>query len=393
MDETQDKTLNETVDVAVIGAGPAGACAAAALAEQGWRVALIERSKFPRHKVCGEFLSPEAQSTLRELGLHASLATLAPVTLDAATVTDRRGAELSMDLPGPGWGLSRYAMDAALAAAAVERGAELQAETTALAAEPSPAGVTLRLRRRGGASLLHARTVLMAGGRQSAHHLPPSVVSPGGRPRYVGVKAHVANLTMPHQVALYLFDGGYVGINLVETGNANVCLLATYEALARAGGTPEGIFRAIADQNGAFRARMKGTQLLPETICTVAGVDTGRPAAPWDGMACLGDTATMIPPLCGDGMAMALRSAELCVPLAHAYLRGALTLDQWRDRYEGRWHAEFDRRLRTGRFLQHALQRESVAHALLIVGRVLPPAAAYFVRATRGSVDAVASPA
>ncbi len=393
MDETLDETLDETVDVAVIGAGPAGACAAAALAEQGWRVALIERSKFPRHKVCGEFLSPEAQSTLRELGLHACLATLAPVTLDAATLTDRRGAELSVDLPGPGWGLSRYAMDAALAAAAVERGAELRAETMALAVEPSPAGVTLRLRRRGGVSMLHARTVLMAGGRQSAHRLPPAAVSPGGRPRYVGVKAHVANLTMPRQVALYLFDGGYVGINLVETGHANVCLLATYEAFARAGGTPEGMFSAIADQNRAFRAQMKGTQLLPETICTVAGVDTGRPGVPWDGMACLGDTATMIPPLCGDGMAMALRSAELCAPLTHDYLRGALTLDRWRDRYESRWHGEFDRRLRTGRFLQHALRREPVAHALLVAGRFLPPAAAYFVRATRGSVDTAASPA
>ena len=119
-------------DVAVVGAGPAGGSAASALATAGWRVALIERKDLPHHKVCGEFLSPEAQATLRALGLYETLAALAPTPLTGATLTSRRGATLTMNLPGTAWGLSRYAMDVTLANAAVARGAALIARRAAL---------------------------------------------------------------------------------------------------------------------------------------------------------------------------------------------------------------------------------------------------------------------
>ncbi len=122
-------------DVVVIGAGPAGSCAAAALAARGWRVMLVERDRFPRHKVCGEFLSPEAQDSLRTLELYDELAGSAPVPLVEARLTAANGVAMRLSLPAKAWGLSRYAMDAALAQAAVQRGATLRQECTALGLE------------------------------------------------------------------------------------------------------------------------------------------------------------------------------------------------------------------------------------------------------------------
>src|SRR5690606_4891291 len=157
--------LADRFDVAIIGAGPAGGSAASALAAAGWRVVLIERKALPHHKVCGEFLSPEAQATLRVLGLHEALAALAPRALTGATLISRRGATLTMNLPGIAWGLSRYAMDAALANAAVARGAVLLTGTTVMNVAHDDAGVTLTLRDNKGTRFLCARMAIMAGGR------------------------------------------------------------------------------------------------------------------------------------------------------------------------------------------------------------------------------------
>jgi flavin-dependent dehydrogenase len=101
-------------------------------------------------------------------------------------------------------------------------------------------------------------------------------------------------------------------------------------------------------------------------------------------MACLGDTAVMIPPLCGDGMAMAFHSAELCAPLAHDFLAGRLSQAAWAAAYQAAWQAEFSRAVRVGRYLQGVLSLPFLSELLLGLGRLAPPLAGALVRATRG---------
>ncbi len=105
-------------DVVVIGAGLAGSGIAATLAQQGWDVLLIERDAFPRHKVCGEFLSPESQASLHALGLYAAVAALDPCPVTNVRLVTQNGAIVEAALPGHAWGVSRYALDGALATAA-----------------------------------------------------------------------------------------------------------------------------------------------------------------------------------------------------------------------------------------------------------------------------------
>ncbi|MEZ4869145.1 MAG: FAD-dependent monooxygenase [Caldilineaceae bacterium] len=404
-------------DVAIVGAGPAGSAAATAMAQRGWAVLLLEQESLPRHKVCGEFLSPEAQQSLQRLGLYAQVNALAPVALYHAVLTAPAGRQLRVALPDYAWGVSRYALDDALATAAQVAGASVWTGVTVTQVATVAAGYTLHLRTTAtDAAPSHpptvwARSVILACGRHSRLSAPPS--GHQAKVRYVGVKCHYSfpeknfpakssptsssdrmeqNFStaryaagdLPAQVELFFFSGGYGGINPVENGCANLCLLVTYAAFQQAGKSPTALLEAASRLQPALAARLAHAHPLPATLKSVAAIDTAQPATPWQEAPCIGDAAAMITPLCGDGMAMALRGAELCVPLADAFLRGQISQVEWMQEYCRAWRGEFDRRLRLGRLLQSALARPHIADLLVGVGKLAPALATYLVGATRG---------
>lgn len=371
-------------DALIIGAGLAGSSLAVALADAGWDVLLVERERFPRHKVCGEFLSPEAQSSLRALGLYQTVANLEPAPLQHARIVSPSGRSLTLDLPARAWGISRYRLDQALAAAAEERNVNLWTGATVRAYERSAHGYLVQIHDGERLITVQSRTVIAACGRHSQAALPPKARDLKRHQQFVGIKAHYTAVEMPPQVELFLFPGGYGGISPVEQGQINVCLLVSYPTFAQAGKQLDQLLATVARINPAFGQRLASGYALPETVVSVAPVDPTRPAMPWDEIACVGDSAVMIPPLCGDGMAMALRSAELCAPLADAFLRGALSLPSWAAHYRQQWHAEFNQRLRMGQLLQKVLSVPLLADWAIGAGRLVPGLGNYLVRVTRG---------
>jgi flavin-dependent dehydrogenase len=375
-------------DIIIVGAGLAGSGLAHALARQGWDVLLIERDVFPRHKVCGEFLSPESQGSLAALGLRDTVAALEPTRMVAAALTARAGRTLRVGLPGEAWGVSRYALDAALAQAAERAGAELRCGV-GVSAVKREADAHYTVMARGGRETVafQARAVVIACGRHPARALRAVPLRDPERTA-VGVKCHFTGVASGSDVELYLFDGGYVGLAPVEDGRLNLCMLASRRAMRRAGGAPRSLLEATMTWNPALGRRLAGGVLIEETLVSVAPVDTGDHPAPWHGAPRLGDAAVMIPPLCGDGQAMALRSAELCAPLADALLRGRLTFDQWEKAYRTAWRREFEGRVRVARLLQRALVAPGLAEAAVATGALFPPLARAMVHATRGRAHA-----
>lgn len=371
-------------DVVIVGAGLAGSSLAHVLTGLGWDVLLIERRQLPHHKVCGEFLSPESQASLWALGLHDTVAALMPSSMEHARLVSRRGVSLRVPLPGPAWGVSRFALDHALATAAREAGAEVQQGVTVSSVTTHEQGYTVNLRSLEGTSMVQARAVVVACGRNPLPGLRPKTVTTGARPTYVGVKCHYADVTMPPQVDLFLFRGGYVGLSPIEAGRYNLCLLTTRTAFTRAGGSAGAMLDAVTRWNPALRQQLVGSQPVPGTEVSVAPVDTGVPAVPWDTVARLGDATVMIPPLCGDGMAMALRSAEICAPLIDDFLHERITLATWQEQYSAAWQQEFARPVRTGRRLQALLARAYLSDSLLALGKLLPALSRRLVQATRG---------
>jgi flavin-dependent dehydrogenase len=371
-------------DLVVIGAGLAGSCLAAAVARRGWSVVLLERQRGPRHKVCGEFLSPEAQASLHALGLHATVAALGPAEIRRAAIISRRGLRLDMDLPGVAWGVSRYALDAALAHAAGISGATVREGVTGTATMQRNGSYEVEARDAAGERIsISARAAVVACGRHSVPGLRPPQ-APAPQRLYVGVKCHYAGLSLPPEVRLYLFDGGYVGLSPIEGGRANLCLLASEQAFARAGKRIPAMLDAVVRESPALASDLAGGRRLDESMVAVGAVDTQRATVLWDGCARLGDAATMIPPLCGDGQAMAIHAAELCAPLADDVLAGRRSAASWEAEYTTAWHAAYDRPLRTARWLQALLGQPRLGGGLISLGTMLPGLAQRLVLATRG---------
>ncbi len=370
-------------DMIIIGAGLAGSSFASVLAGLGWNVLLAERQRLSHHKVCGEFLSPEVQASLWAMDLYDTVAALTPSHMRHARLVSPLGAELRVGLPGAAWGVSRYALDQTLATAAAQRGAEVRTGVTVTGVTATASGYDVVLRGPEGETTVQSRAVVAACGRHTVPALRPQR-PPHSRPTSVGVKCHYEGVTMPSQVDLFLFDGGYAGLSPIEDGRYNLCLLASSTAFKQAGSSIRGMLDAAARLNPALARQLAGSRPLVETEVAVAPVDTGVLGVPWDGMARLGDAAVMIPPLCGDGMAMALRAAEICAPLAHSFLQGRLSQQEWAAAYRTAWHAEFDRPVHTGRQLQTLLGTPLLVDGLLGMGNYLPLVASYLVKATRG---------
>ncbi len=189
---------------------------------------------------------------------------------------------------------------------------------------------------------------------------------------------------MPSRMELYFFSGGYGGISPIEGGRFNLCLLVTRDTFLRSGGTVRAMLDRATRLNPALGQRLQGGEPLSETEVAVAPVDTERQGTPWDTAACIGDAAVMMPPLCGDGQAMAFRSAELYAPLLDALLHGRRSLADVRATYTATWHREFDGPVRTGRWLQALLNVRGLSDGLISLGHFVPALAQGFVHATRG---------
>ncbi|WP_424767623.1 NAD(P)/FAD-dependent oxidoreductase [Paenibacillus sp. sgz302251] len=371
------------VDAAVLGAGLAGSSLAKDLADRGWDTVLLDRQTFPRHKVCGEFLSPEAQSTLEAFGLMESLKTLRPSLIERLRFVFENGAEIEMPLPGTAWGLSRYSLDTALHHAAVEAGARIRTGAVVTAVQPSGKGYKVWTRQNGEDRLIEARTVIAAWGGNPRSGLPGYRPGRSAKQSYMGVKSHFHGIEMEPVVEMYFFRGGYLGICPIEGGLVNAAALLERESFTNTGKSIQAFIEEAARRNPRLKKRLAHAEMVAGTQTAVAPVLLNRRPVPWDKMPILGDAAAMIPPLCGDGMSMALRSAALCAPLTDRYLRGNLSMEEWRDTFTRSIQKEFNRPLRWGSLLQWLLGMPQLSRLLPGAARLAPGIAQELVRATR----------
>lgn len=377
--------IRET-DAVVVGAGLAGSSMAFALANEGWNVVLLDKNKFPRHKACGEFLSPESLATLRSLGLDKTVQGLEPAVITQVRIHTERGASLEIPLPGPAWGVSRHALDAALQNAAKERGVSvLTGSPVSMIAEDGD-GYCVELNGKRAGERFRSRIVIGAWGRRPFPATRPSQSEANASKSYVGIKSHYARRTDAAPfVDLYFFRGGYVGIAPVEGDRFNVAALLTSHAFRNLGSSAaiQRIVDMAARNVPVIGARLKGTEPIAGTQAAVYPVSVSRVPRAWNGFPCVGDAVAVIPPFCGDGMSMALRSVELCAPLADACLKGNSTFEEWRQSYSRLVRQQFSGALRWGGMLDRALTHSVFSSWLLRFGLLAPKAAEFAVRATR----------
>jgi flavin-dependent dehydrogenase len=390
-------------DIAVLGAGIAGSAMAKAMASRGWSVALLDRSSFPKHKVCGEFLSPESLMILAKLGLIGEITELGPQAIERIEISLERGGAIRLELPGKAFGISRFRLDEALHGAAARSGAVLLMRSTVTALRRDGEGYVVRYRVRGESAELRAKVVVGASGGGAggtAGRFPfmrEDQEKEGVRSRVslssaadasasaVGIKAHFAEKDgkRTNAVELYFFRGGYAGVNGIEDGKLNVAAFLEKEDIPRIRPDIQGMLEEACGRSQALAQRLAGGKLLSDSMAAVSPVVVGTRPEPWDGIPLIGDAIARIPPLCGDGMSMALRSAYLCMEHGDAYLRGKQTMEEWRRRYSRAIESEFSAPLRWGRIVEYLLRDPGWSRLLPSMARVAPFAARSLVRATR----------
>jgi geranylgeranyl reductase family protein len=279
--------LRVIYDVAIVGAGPAGASCAAFCAKAGVRVVLLDREKFPREKVCGDCLNPSVWPVLRRLGVDERVRGLPHAPLDRVEFVALNGRSVSVPLTAE-VAIKRGLFDSALMQRAVELGAEIRDGVTITAAE----------RDRGEWSLngnVRARLLVAADGRNSTVARLVGLL-PRIKKERVALQAHVP---LPHgfgkRVVLQLLPGGYSGQAPVNEQELNVCLVGRAATLPR--------LREWAAKNFSLPADQTWRTITPLARRAISPQHRD--------LFLVGDAARVVEPFTGEGIYYALRSGEL----------------------------------------------------------------------------------
>jgi menaquinone-9 beta-reductase len=373
-------------DAIIVGAGLAGCSAAIQLADRGHTVLLLEQQHYPAHKLCGEFLSIEVLGIFAHLGLLDQVQRSGAQPINQALVTTAGGTSFSRTLPGTALGLSRYQLDLMLFERAIALGATGYDGTVVKAIDGNLTdGFTVQTNR----GKFRSRTVLGAYGKRSALDVKRDRPFTRKPSPWIGFKAHCSGLDLPGTIELHAFAGGYCGLSAIETGQINLCWIG-HESVLKSGGDQN--LPAALYANPVLRDRLShlkfdglrptvGHRTVQHRLRQISFALKGT----FDDDVCLiGDTAGMITPLCGDGMAMALHTAKIVVPLVSDYLVGNISANQWKQQYQQQWQREFKTRLQLGRFLHSAFIRPPIAQVSVGLCQSFPTIGDWLIQHTRG---------
>ncbi|WP_448586950.1 NAD(P)/FAD-dependent oxidoreductase [Thermaurantiacus sp.] len=295
-------------DILIAGGGPAGAAAAVWLARGGRQVRLLEKERAPRHRICGEFLSWEAQAWLADCGVDLEALGAVPLT-HLRLVAGARVVRAPLGFTGRS--LTRLRLDAALLARAEAAGAEVVRGSFARSLEPDGTVLTSEGVERPAAFVVATgKQALRGASRPTAGTIDHQL----GFKQYFRLRPAEAAGLAGH-VELLLFDGGYAGLQPVEHGLANLCLLVSPARYAAEGGRFERLLDGLARELPHLARRLDGAVPQLARPLAIAGVPygyrfTAKPGHPPHRFP-VGDQATVIPSFTGDGMGLALHGARL----------------------------------------------------------------------------------
>ncbi|MCI4443851.1 MAG: NAD(P)/FAD-dependent oxidoreductase [Lentimicrobium sp.] len=365
-------------DVIIIGGGLAGLTSAIHLSKSGLKVTLIEKNEFPKHKVCGEYISNEVLPYLESLGL--SISDLKPSIISKMEFSTAKGKIISAHLPLGGFGISRYELDNYLYQKALANGCQIIQDTVIdIHFAENEFSISTS-----DAVELKSKIVLGAFGKRSNIDQKLNRNFIQKKSPWLAVKAHYSGEFPDNLVGLHNFKGGYCGVSKVENDIINICYLADYETFKQYKNIEEFQSKVIY-KNPHLKAVFEKCVLLFEKPLTISQISFEKKNTVEDHILMIGDTAGLIHPLCGNGMAMAIHSAKIASELIIDFLNNKIrSRKELEETYTQEWNNNFKSRLATGRFLAKILQKEKLASYLMQLLAIFPFLLPKIIKKTHG---------
>ena len=382
-------------DVIIIGGGPAGCATALGLNRLGYRVVLCDQAKFPRDKVCGEFISPAADPILKRLGVLDRIEALSPKRLKGVAISSYEGEEIVIDYPQlPGMdarptslSVPRYELDVNFMEQVKQVGVEVREQHKVaefLFADGNVTGV------RGWdenktSFTIKAPLVIDAGGRNAL-----SLRKLGLKKKSVGnSKIAMAAHWQGAQIAddycyMHVSRPGYTGISSVGRDRANVVLVVNHQSMN--GEKPDKFYLDAVMRNCHRRKILQDAECI-ESVLSIESLAFSVKPVPCGGLLLVGDATGFIDPFTGEGIYLSLRSSEIAVEVANQAFEKSDWSNELLKDYEVRRRREFDKKFLLSRIFQkliysrffcdqviEALQRKrALAETLVgVIGDLLP---------------------
>ncbi len=317
---------NRTIktEILIVGGGVAGASLAIRLKSLGHEVLVVEKDQFPRHKLCGEFVSPECLVQFQKLGVLDEMLEIGGESIQETTFYTENGRSLSVPSKwffngeSGALGISRAEMDFRLLTRAREVGAEICEKTRVISINVKDQHiVSVSLRNETGeVTVVEANLFVDATGRARVlNKMADKTAKTKTRKRKIGhiaFKAHFEDAEIKQGVCeIYFFRGGYGGVNYVENGVANHCFLIESAVAREFGGDADRITEEVIFKNKRVAKSLGGAKRKFEWLAVSVEKFGRQSVSPFGNLVSVGDAAAFIDPFTGSGMLMALESSEM----------------------------------------------------------------------------------
>lgn len=376
-------TTKQHFDVIIIGGGLAGLSSAIHLSKQNLRVLVIEKNNYPKHKVCGEYISNEVLPYLDYLDIDVFQ--LGAKKINKFQLSTIKGQLISADLPLGGFGISRYCLDEAFANKAIENGVEMLQDTVEdIQFSNDLFSVETKIRK-----TFKAIIVIGAYGKRANLDVKLDRKFIKTKSPYLAVKTHVKGDFSENLVALHNFEGGYCGVSKVENDNINLCYITSFDSFKKFKNIEE-FQEQVIFKNEHLKTIFKESIPVFDQPLTISQISFEDKKPVENHILMCGDTAALIHPLSGNGMSMAIRSAQIASLLIIKFFNSEISNRETLEKqYLREWNRAFKFRLKTGHVVANLFNQPKISEILMQGLKRFPSILPHIIKRTHGKLMTV----
>lgn len=368
-----------TYEVTIIGGGLAGLTSAVHLSKKGLSVLLIEKNAYPKHKVCGEYISNEVLPYLNALGFNPF--DFGATQIDHLTLSTSKNSSINTPLPLGGFGISRYCLGWELSKIAKQNGVKmLQDKVIDVHFKNKQFTVSTQQDQQFSSEL-----VIGAFGKRSNLDIKMKRDFTQKKTPFLGIKAHYKGNFPKDLVGLHNFEGGYCGVSKVEEDLINVCYITDYKSFKKH--KDIAVFQdKVLRKNKFLKEVFDSAEMVFEHPLTISQVSFSSKPLVENHILMCGDSAGMIHPLAGNGMSMAIRAAQiLSIKILH-YKTGTIkSRTELEKQYTQAWNKAFRKRLQSGHIIAKIFRLGFISEIIMLLLKCFPFILSHIIKRTHGN--------